>query len=223
MSERPLRTSPDLKQVLVQELARLSKSTPWLARALARANQVSEQMDLETAARTAAVVETLDQIANTNVDEFLQARSAIITSDVPSARESTPAVPQELGGTLASPARRVGPPVAAAAVVSAGTAYGAGRVLFRARKKAIGSAVLLRRMIGSAGQFLQDTAQTRVPCRVSAIAAGPRETTAGPHRPASVVVGHRGWRMWWTRLRMGAIGLTRAMARVASGRRGTWR
>ena len=98
MSERPLRTSPDLKQVLVQELARLSRSTPWLARALARANQVSEQMDLETAARTAAVVETLDEIADTNVEEFLQARSAIIASDVPSARESTPAVPQELEG-----------------------------------------------------------------------------------------------------------------------------
>ena len=56
-----------------------------MARALARANRVSEKMDLEAAARTAAVVETLDQIANAMVDDFLQARAAVRAADWPAA------------------------------------------------------------------------------------------------------------------------------------------
>jgi hypothetical protein len=85
MCERKLVPSPDLSQMLVEKLARVSKTTPWLARALARANRVSEHMDLEAAAKAAAVVATLDDIANACVDEFLPAREAVISADLPPA------------------------------------------------------------------------------------------------------------------------------------------
>ena len=96
MRGRHLVTSPDAAQMLVEKLAHLSQANPWLKRALARANQVSEHMDLEAAAKTAAVVETLDEIANTCVDEFLQARAAVISSDLPAGERDAMTVQQRV-------------------------------------------------------------------------------------------------------------------------------
>jgi hypothetical protein len=62
MISHPLTPSPDLWQALRQQLASAAKHSPWLARALARASNVSERMDLEAAAKAATVIEVLDQI-----------------------------------------------------------------------------------------------------------------------------------------------------------------
>jgi hypothetical protein len=80
MISHPLHPSPDLRQALRQQLAALAKDKPWLTRALARANQVSEQMDLEAAAKAATVIEILDQIVQRNLQEFTAAHSAIMAA-----------------------------------------------------------------------------------------------------------------------------------------------
>ena len=63
-------------QQLRGRLATLSVNVPWLAKALAKANNVSERMDLQAAAKVAMVVETLDQIAEENREQFEQVRKA---------------------------------------------------------------------------------------------------------------------------------------------------
>jgi hypothetical protein len=68
--------TPTFSQQLRQRLAALSVNSPWLAKALAKANNVSERMDLEAAAKIAIAVETLDQIAEENQSQFKEARSA---------------------------------------------------------------------------------------------------------------------------------------------------
>jgi hypothetical protein len=78
MAQRSLNPSPDLFQSLRLRAAQLSRTHAWLARALAQANGVSPEMDLESAARAAAVVETLDTIANEGWQTFEQARTAIM-------------------------------------------------------------------------------------------------------------------------------------------------
>ncbi len=77
MVEKTLEPSPDVYQSLRQQVAALAKNQPWLARALAQANNVNEKMDLESAAKAAAVVETLDEIADRQMDEFLLAIDAL--------------------------------------------------------------------------------------------------------------------------------------------------
>ncbi len=77
MVERRLTLSPNATQALREKLASLSKYNPWLASMLAKANDVSEHMDLEAAAKAAAVVETLDEIAQRFADEFFDARQAV--------------------------------------------------------------------------------------------------------------------------------------------------
>jgi hypothetical protein len=77
MVEETLTPSPDARQFLIEKAAALSKDLPWLARALAQVNDVSERMDLEAAAKAAAVVETLDEIAEDNLNAFVEARAAI--------------------------------------------------------------------------------------------------------------------------------------------------
>lgn len=77
MAQQTLTPSPDAIQLLTEKVAALSKDLPWLARALARVNDVSERMDLEAAAKTAAVVGTLDEIAEDNLKAFVEARAAI--------------------------------------------------------------------------------------------------------------------------------------------------
>ena len=78
MREEVLTPNPDAYQALREKLAEVSQSNAWLARALARANNVNEQMDLESAAKTAAVVETLDEIAEGCMGEFHRARQSIM-------------------------------------------------------------------------------------------------------------------------------------------------
>jgi hypothetical protein len=77
MSRKTLTPSPDAYQTLRENLAALSKHVPWLARAMAQAHDVSEHMDLEAAAKAAAVVETLDDITEKNLNAFAEARAAI--------------------------------------------------------------------------------------------------------------------------------------------------
>ena len=78
MVKRKLVPSPNTYQALRESLARMSKNHAWLSSALARANGVSERTDLEAAAKAAAVIETLDQIADGNRDTFVAARKAIL-------------------------------------------------------------------------------------------------------------------------------------------------
>jgi hypothetical protein len=78
MIRHPLTPSPDLWQALRQQLASAAKHSPWLARALARAGNVSERMDLEAAAKAATVIEVLDQIVEESVQTFAAARQAVM-------------------------------------------------------------------------------------------------------------------------------------------------
>lgn len=88
MISHPLNPSPDLRQALRQQLASLAKDKPWLSRALARVNQVSEQMDLEAAAKAATVIEILDQIVQSNLQEFSAAFSAIMAAPLEGAEQA---------------------------------------------------------------------------------------------------------------------------------------
>lgn len=78
MIRQTLQPSPDAFQALREKLATMAKDSPWLARALARAADVHARTDLEAAARTAAVIETLDEIADDNVHEFAAAYRALL-------------------------------------------------------------------------------------------------------------------------------------------------
>jgi hypothetical protein len=78
MSSHPLTPSPDLWQTLRQQLASAAKHSPWLARALARASDVNQRMDLEAAAKAATVIEVLDQISEENLQAFAAARNAVM-------------------------------------------------------------------------------------------------------------------------------------------------
>lgn len=80
LTNKKLIPAPDTFQALRVKVVTLSKDNPWLARAIAKANNVSEHMDLEAAAKTAAVIETLDEIADSDADEFVAARDAILAS-----------------------------------------------------------------------------------------------------------------------------------------------
>lgn len=72
-----LNPSSNWSQALRLKLAQASKVTPLLGQALAKVNDVSPELDLVAAARTAAVVETLDEVAQGASREFLAARDAI--------------------------------------------------------------------------------------------------------------------------------------------------
>jgi hypothetical protein len=78
MRDRELQPSPTIYQALRQTLAGMSKDRPWLAQMLAEANNVSQYTDLDAAARAAAVVETLDEIADATAEEFAEARDALM-------------------------------------------------------------------------------------------------------------------------------------------------
>jgi hypothetical protein len=78
MVARELTPSPDALQALRQKVAELSRYNPWLARALARANNVSEHMDLGSAAKAAAAIETLDEIAEGASERYVTARQALL-------------------------------------------------------------------------------------------------------------------------------------------------
>jgi hypothetical protein len=76
--EARLAPSPDLLQRLRLKLAEAAAASPTLARALADAAGVHQGTDLVSAAKAAAVVETLDQIATVCSGEFLRAREALL-------------------------------------------------------------------------------------------------------------------------------------------------
>ena len=92
MIRKTLTPSPDAFQALREKLAAMAKQSPWLANALARANDVNARTDLEAAARTAAVIETLDEIAEENLNEFAAAYSALVPGplDAEAAKQYTP-------------------------------------------------------------------------------------------------------------------------------------
>jgi hypothetical protein len=77
MQARPLSDAATTFQSMRTGLAQASKTNPLLAQALARAAGVSPEIDLVAAAKTAAVVETLDEIAYASSGDFLAARDAI--------------------------------------------------------------------------------------------------------------------------------------------------
>jgi hypothetical protein len=77
LATRPLVLSPDWFQTLRLKLAEASKLNPLLAQALATAARVSADTDLVSAAKAAAVVETLDEIAFGASAEFLDARDIL--------------------------------------------------------------------------------------------------------------------------------------------------
>lgn len=95
MIRKTLRPSPDAFQALREKLAVMAKNSPWLARAIARAADVNARMDLEAAARTAAVIETLDEIAEENLNEFAAAYRALLAGS-PDAAASAQLPPEEL-------------------------------------------------------------------------------------------------------------------------------
>jgi hypothetical protein len=76
--------SPDLFQSLRLKMAEASKSNPLLAQALAQAAQVNAETDLVAAAKAAAVVETLDEIAYSCSDDFLDARDLLMAGPIES-------------------------------------------------------------------------------------------------------------------------------------------
>jgi hypothetical protein len=81
LEKKDLRPSPDLFQSLRQKMAEASKSNVILAQALSATAGVSPAVDLVSAAKAQAVVETLDDIAFGASREFQIARRAIM--DVP--------------------------------------------------------------------------------------------------------------------------------------------
>ena len=78
--------SPDWFQSMRQRMAEASKGNPLLAKALARAAGVNENMDLVAAAKLGAVVETLDEIAYGASGEYRKARSAMRAEPVRAGR-----------------------------------------------------------------------------------------------------------------------------------------
>jgi hypothetical protein len=74
---KTLHPSPNTLQALREKLAGLSKNNPLLAKALAKTNNVSEHLDLEAAAKAAAVIEVLDEIADDALDGYFAARGAM--------------------------------------------------------------------------------------------------------------------------------------------------
>lgn len=70
MANRTLVPSPTLFQSLRQKLAEAAKTNSILAEALAKAARVNAQTDLASAAKAAAVIETLDEIAFGASGEF---------------------------------------------------------------------------------------------------------------------------------------------------------
>ena len=69
--------APDLYQSLRMKLAEAGKANPLLGKALADALDVNENLDLVSAAKAAAVVETLDEVANGAGTQYEQAWAAL--------------------------------------------------------------------------------------------------------------------------------------------------
>jgi hypothetical protein len=77
LTNTPLRVSQDLFQSLRSKVAAAAKQNQLLAQALAKAVNVSTDIDLVAAARAAAVVETLDDVAYGASGQYDDALAAI--------------------------------------------------------------------------------------------------------------------------------------------------
>jgi hypothetical protein len=77
LAAKKLHTSPDLYQTLRLKMAEAARHNALLAAAMTAAQGVSHNLDLVSAAKAAAVVETLDDIAYGASGEFLKAQEAI--------------------------------------------------------------------------------------------------------------------------------------------------
>jgi hypothetical protein len=103
IEQKDLHPTADFFQSLRLKVAEYSKSSPLLASALAASANVSAQMDLVSAAKTAAVIETLDEIATGASREFQEAREAIaegappITNSQPISAGSGQSTPEQRG------------------------------------------------------------------------------------------------------------------------------
>jgi hypothetical protein len=95
LAEKDLKPAPDLFQSLRLKMAEAAKSNPLLAKALAASAGVNEQMDLVSAAKAAAVVETLDSIAYGASGDFVGARRSIVEASELSDDERQQLTPQE--------------------------------------------------------------------------------------------------------------------------------
>lgn len=78
LEQSRLKPAPDLLQTLRLKLAEAARTNPLLTTAMAGVAGVDRDTDLVAAARTLAVVETLDQIARGSSDEFFLAREALL-------------------------------------------------------------------------------------------------------------------------------------------------
>lgn len=77
LATQTLAPSPNLFQALRLKMAEAAKDNPLLAQALAKAAQVNAETDLVSAAKAAAVVETLDEIAYSCSGDCLDARDSL--------------------------------------------------------------------------------------------------------------------------------------------------
>ena len=136
---RKLQTSPDLYQALRQKMAEAAKHDPLLAQAIAKAANVSVDTDLVSAAKAAAVVESLDEIAYAASGEYVKARWT------PSARHRSSAAPRAALSEVAAarwrpdlqPAARTAvSALAARADLAAAIASGTGAILRGPRQAA---------------------------------------------------------------------------------------
>jgi hypothetical protein len=89
LKQAKLSLAPDLFQSLRVKVAEASEQNALLAEALAEAAGVSRNTDLVSAAKAAAVVETLDEIAYAASGQYLDARRAIMAG--PSLTPQAPA------------------------------------------------------------------------------------------------------------------------------------
>ena len=69
--------SPAINQTLARHLSQISRSTPWLARALARAHDESTHQDLESAALATALFDVVEATARRNATTCLAAVTAL--------------------------------------------------------------------------------------------------------------------------------------------------
>jgi hypothetical protein len=89
MRERTFHQSMDQFQAVRLKLAEASRTNPPLAKALAKVANVNDEMDLVAAAKTAALVETLDEVAYGASRAFTAARNEITSGPARPARRDT--------------------------------------------------------------------------------------------------------------------------------------
>lgn len=77
LAQRVLVPTPDAFQSLRMKMAEAAKLNPLLSGALAKAAGLNVEVDLVAAARAAAVIETLDEVAYAASGDFVDARDAI--------------------------------------------------------------------------------------------------------------------------------------------------